>query len=95
MKMSLAGNIYLWVSLLSPLWPFLVVVSYYLILRPQVANAAVIGFVCIVASYSAIFLIDIFARPSIGPGVLLYLVVPAVITHALVLVVPKKIKVSN
>jgi hypothetical protein len=99
MNLDIAGAIFLWILML---WPIIVVIGYYMSFRPQVSNAPALGLISTVIGYFAMIgtmeFVDTFISPWIDLGLfggLLYLIVPIVTTHALALVVSKKLKVSN
>ncbi len=94
MSIGIGGAIFLCVLIL---WPILVVISYYMLLRQQVFNIAALGLISIVIGYIAMIgsmaLIESYVRPTKGIALLcylLYLIVPVIITLALASEVSQK-----
>jgi len=99
MNIGVGGAIFLWVLML---WPILVVVVYYLLLRPRMSNAPATGFASIIVGYAAMLgimmITDLFERWAVKLELLvmvLPLIVPIVTTHTISLVASKKSKALN
>ena len=99
MNIGIGGAIILWVLML---WPILVTVGYYLMLRPQLSNAPATGFASIIVGYAAMLgimmLTDLFERWVVKVEILAVVLpwlVPMVTTHAIAVVASKKSKALN
>lgn len=96
MNMGIDGAILLWVLML---WPIIVTVCYYLLLRPRLSNAPATGFASIIVGYTAMLgimmLTDLFERWAVDVELLAVAIpwiVPMVTTHTIAMVASKKSK---
>lgn len=80
MNIGIGGAIFLWFMML---WPILVVLGYYAILRPQTTNAPALAVVSIVVGYSTLWPLTYFDSGTGWVGGLIYFASPPITTHLL------------
>jgi hypothetical protein len=96
MNIGIGGAILLWLLML---WPIIVTVCYYLLLRPQLSNAPATGFASIIVGYAAMLgimmLTDLFERWVVEVEMLAVVIpwiAPMVTTHTIAVVASMKQK---